>query len=278
MFFMFGLLLCIRGKIMCRKICKLEGMDHMRKTENKDEKDAMDKLLEAAFTEMVEQEYANRPRRVRRHHFSRRFKKNMKAMLRTVYTPEEAERKPAKGGSLVELMRPIRSRRAVVVVAVLALLLFGTTANGTNPIILWLHDSWMEQHGDYVEIENRENGVAVSEEGFRKYELAELPEGYEVIEEQWDESVSMYMVTYSDADGNIFMFRQGRKDNKNLGNFTAERKELEEVKIGELEGYYLRDENLYNLVLSDEEYMLVFSGELSKEEFAVIADGLRAVK
>ena len=74
------------------------------------------------------------------------------------------------------------------------------------------------------------------------------------------------------------MFRQGRKDNKNLGNFTAERKELEEVKIGELEGYYLRDENLYNLVLSDEEYMLVFSGELSKEEFAVIADGLRAVK
>lgn len=250
----------------------------MRKTENKDEKDAMDKLLEAAFTEMVEQEYANRPRKVRRHHFSRRFKKNMKAMLRTVYTPEEAERKPAKGGSLVELMRPIRSRRAVVVVAVLALLLFGTTANGTNPIILWLHDSWMEQHGDYVEMQKQEKGEEVSEEGIRKYELAALPEGYELIEEQLDENVGIYMVTYSDADGNLFMFRQGRKDNKNLGNVTANRKDLEEVEVGDLAGYYVRDTDTANLVLSDEEYMLLFFGDFTKKEFIEIADGLRAAK
>lgn len=240
--------------------------------------DDIDKLLQAAFTEMVEKEYANRPTRFPRHRFSRRFRRNMDELLRTGKAPADNERKPAGGFSLLELMRPVRSRRAILIVAALVVLLFGTTASGTNPIIVWLHDNWMEQHGDYVEIQNREKGEGISKKTFCKYELTEVPEGYEVVEAEFDESVGIYFMTYADKDGNLFIFNQAKKDNGNLGNVTANRKEMEEVNIGSLEGYYVHDAESSNLVLSDEDYMLVFSGELSKEELLEIASGLSAVE
>ncbi len=269
---------------------KAQGAEEAQGTEEAQggkEADELDKLFAAAFDEMVAQDYAKRPKKFRKHRYSRRFRRNMDAMLRTAVASEKAAHgegeavhkadKAAGGFSLLELMRPVRSRRAIVVVLALALVLFGTTASGTNPIIIWLHDSWMEQHGDYVEIQKQEEGEEVSKEKLRKYELAELPEGYEVMEEQLDADVGIYFMTYADEEGNLFIFNQGRKDNKNLGNVTANRKEMEEVKLGDLTGFYVRDTDTANLVLSDDEYMLVFIGDFSKEEFLEIAAGLRAV-
>lgn len=262
----------------------LDGMDRIKdieKFDNMDESDDMDeldKLIQEAFEKMVELGYERRPKKFPRHRFSRRFRRNMDELLRTGRAPEEAGSRPAGGFSLLELMRPVRSRRIILVVAVLMLLLFGTTAGSMNPIIVWMHDSWMEQHGDYVELQNREEEDSVSQESFCKYELSEVPEGYEVVRKVYDEDVGIYYMTYADKDGNLLIFNQGKKENGNLGNVTANRKDIEEVSVGDLTGFYIHDAESSNLVLSDEEYMLVFSGDLSKEEFLEIASHLHAVE
>ena len=270
-----------------KKMDNMDRLDNMANMNNMDipadneelgDMDDIDRLLQAAFTEMVEKEYANRPEKFPRHRFSRKFRRNMDELLRTGKAPAEKERKPIGAFSLLELMRPVRSRRAILIAAALVVLLFGTTASGTNPIIVWLHDSWMEQHGDYGEIQNREKGEGVSQKTFCKYELTEVPAGYEVVREEYDESIGIYYMTYADKDGNLLIFNQGAKDNGNLGNVTANRRDMEEVQVGGLEGYYVHDADTGNLILSDEKYMLVFIGDLSKAEFLELASGLRAVE
>ena len=158
---------------------------------------------------------------------------------------------------------------------VLMVCMFGATVNGTNPIIVWLYDSWMEQHGDYVELESREKEEKLSQGDFQRYELAQVPEGYQLEEEKFDESIGIYYMLYSNEKKSTFSFSQGKKENGNLGNITADRKNMEQVKVGEFEGYYVKDSYTRNLVLSDEEYMLVFIGNLSKEEFLTMAEDLR---
>ncbi len=270
-----------------KKMDNMDRLDNMANMNNMDipadneelgDMDDIDRLLQAAFTEMVEKEYANRPEKFPRHRFSRKFRRNMDELLRTGKAPAEYERKPAGGFSLLELMRPVRSRRAILIAAALVVLLFGTTASDTNPIIVWLHDSWMEQHGDYVEIQNREKDESISKKTFCKYELTEVPAGYELRGEEYDESVGIYYMFYANEEEQAFIFKQGTKDNGNLGNVTANRKDMEEAQVGGLEGYYVHDADTGNLILSDERYMLVFIGDLSKAEFLELASGLRAVE
>lgn len=236
----------------------------------------LDDEIRKAFDEIVDEEYANRPK-VPKAQFSKEFERMMQSVL---YDDPEEEVEPEKKvsglSSLLALFRPIRSRRAVVLVAVLMMLLVGTTAGGANPIIIWLHDSWMEQHGDYVEIENREDAAKITKESFQKYELAELPEGYELKNEQYDQEMGIYYITYVDGKDNVLFFKQGKKENGNLGNITANRKDIEEVEVDGFEGYYVRDSDIANLVLSDEEYMLVFTANMSKEQLIGLAGGLQA--
>lgn len=259
------------------------NMDTMEGTKNKDSMEAknnmdsadcdeMNKLLKAAFSQMVEQEYEKRPKEFPKHQFSPQFEHSMEELLRT---GKMADKKDDREFSLLALLRPIRSRRAVLAMVVLMVCLFGATVSGTNPIIVWLHDSWMEQHGDYVEIENRENDAEVSDGEFQRYELTQIPEGYQLTEELFDESIGMYYLYYINEDESTFTFRQSKKENGNIGNITANRKDMEQVRVGEFEGYYFKDSDNDNFILSNAEYMLVFTGNLSKEEFIEMAEGLQ---
>lgn len=238
--------------------------------------EVMDEEIRMAFEAIVDEEYANRPK-VPKAQFSEEFERRMQSLLydEPEVEVEPEEKKTSRLSSMLALFRPVKSRRAIVVVAAVMMLLVGMTAGGANPIIIWLHDSWMEQHGDYVEIENRENTAEVSKESFQKYELTELPEGYELKNEQFYEEIGIYQMTYIDEQENVLFFKQGKKENGNLGNITANRKDIEEVNINGLEGYYVKDSDMANLVLSDEEYMLVFTANLSKEQFIKLAEGLQ---
>lgn len=250
---------------------RTESTDDMESADSKE----MDKLLKAAFSQMVEQEYEKRPKEFPRHQFSPQFEHSMEELLRTGKISDKTEKKDKREFSMLALLRPIRSRRAVLAMVVLMVCMFGATVNGTNPIIVWLYDSWMEQHGDYVEMESREKEEKPSQGVFQRYELAQIPEGYQLAEELFDESVGIYYMLYSNEDENTFIFKQGKKENGNFGNVSANRKDMEQVKVGEFEGYYVKDSYTSNLVLSDEEYMLVFIGDLSKEEFLTMAEDLR---
>lgn len=260
-----------------------DTMDDMKSVDNTDTMDSadcdeMDKLLKAAFSQMVEQEYEKRPKEFPKHQFSPQFEHSMEELLRTGKMADKKEKKDDREFSLLALLRPIRSRRAVLAMVVLMVCLFGATVSGTNPIIVWLHDSWMEQHGDYVETENREKDAEVISGEFHKYELTQIPEGYQLAEELFDESVGIYYMLYSNEKENTFIFKQGKKENGNFGNVSANRKDMEQIRVGEFEGYYVKDSDTENLVLSDEEYMLVFIGNLSKEEFLVMAESLKVAE
>ena len=250
---------------------RTESTDDMESADSKE----MDKLLKAAFSQMVEQEYEKRPKEFPRHQFSPQFEHSMEELLRTGKISDKTGKKDKREFSMLALLRPIRSRRAILAMVVLMVCMFGATVNGTNPIIVWMYDSWMEQHGDYVELESREKEEKLSQGDFQRYELAQVPEGYQLEEEKFDESIGIYYMLYSNEKKSTFSFSQGKKENGNLGNITADRKNMEQVKVGEFEGYYVKDSYTRNLVLSDEEYMLVFIGNLSKEEFLTMAEDLR---
>lgn len=248
-----------------------ESIDDMESADSKE----MDKLLKAAFSQMVEQEYEKRPKEFPKHQFSPQFEHSMEELLRTGKISDKTEKKDKREFSMLALLRPIRSRRAVLAMVVLMVCMFGATVSGTNPIIVWLHNSWMEQHGDYVELESREKEEKSSQGDFQRYELAQIPEGYLLEDEGFDESVGIYYMYYINEEENTFTFRQSMKDNGNLGNITANRKDMEQVKIGGFEGYYFKDSDNDNLILSNEEYILVFTGNVSKEEFLEMADKLQ---
>ena len=59
---------------------------------------------------------------------------------------------------------------------------------------------------------------------------------------------------------------------------TANREDLEEVEIGDFEGYYFKDADTKNMVLSDEEYTLLFIGDFSREEFLGLAENLHVIE
>lgn len=259
------------------------GMDSKDSMEARDDmenigSDSMDELLKAAFSQMVEQEYEERTKEFPKHQFSPRFERSMEELLRTGKMSDKTEKKDKRDLSLLALLRPIRSRRAVLAMVVLMVCLFGATVSGTNPIIVWLHDSWMEQHGDYVELENREKDEKPSQGEFQRYELTQVPEGYRLVDKGFDESIGIYYMYYVNEEENTFTFRQSMKDNGNIGNITADRKNMEQVKVGEYEGYYVKDADNDNFILSDAKYMLVFTGSLSKEEFLAMAEGLKVAE
>lgn len=253
-----------------------DGVESLEGIESLDSGDEeLDRLLKQAFEKMVAEDYAKRPQEFPKHQFSARFERNMEKLLCAAETPTE---EPAAKFSLLELLRPIRSKKAVVVMAAIMVLVFGMTAGGTNPIIIWLHDNWMQQQGDYVEVQNREDKAGVSEEVFHKYELAEIPKGYRVVDEEFDEDVGVYMITYVDKNGNMLIVRQSKKDNGNIGNLTAGRKDINRIEVGDFEGYYVDDLDMSNLVLCDKEYMVVITGYLSRDEFLKLAENLQVAE
>ena len=253
-----------------------DGVESLEDTDSLDSgDDELDRLLKQAFEKMVAEDYANRPQEFPKHQFSARFERNMEKLLRAAEEPTE---EPAAKFSLLELLRPIRSRKAVVVMAAIMVLVFGMTAGGTNPIIIWLHDNWMQQHGDYVEVQNREDKAKVSEDTFRKYVLKEIPEGYELKNEQYDKDIGIYYMTYVDKEGKLLIIRQSKKENGNIGNLTAGRKDIVQIEVGDFEGYYVEDSDTDNLVLCDKEYMVVFTGNLTREDFLKLAENLQVAE
>ena len=90
--------------------------------------------------------------------------------------------------------------------------------------------------------------------------------------------MGVYQIFYVREDGQMLTIQQYKKDNNNLGNFTASRKDMEKITIGDFEGYFIQDSDMNNLILSDEETILLFTGDLSKEELLEIAGNLKVAE
>ncbi len=237
----------------------------------------MDILLKEAFGELVEQEYQQRPRNLPKHRFSMRFRIKMYRLLRQV----GAKSKRLDGGSsMLELYRPVRSKRGLVIILALLLMLLGGTITAAETLVQWLNEIMLEQHGDHVKIFKKETGVmdeelSNGEERFFKYNLAELPEGYRLVEEVYRQRFDEYQITYVNDKGDMMPLRQSGYKEGIMGNITSGFKGMDKVTVNDFMGYYVRDVDTANLVLTDGEYVIELFGNLSKKELISLAKRLQ---
>lgn len=237
----------------------------------------MDILLKEAFGELIEQEYQQRPRNLPKHRFSMRFRIKMYRLLRQV----GAKSKRLDGGSsMLELYRPVRSKRGLVIILALLLMLLGGTITAAETLVQWLNEIMLEQHGDHVKIFKKETGVmdeelSNGEERFFKYNLAELPEGYRLLEEVYIQRFNEYQITYVNDKGDMMLLRQSGCREGIMGNITSGFKGMDKVTVNDFMGYYVRDVDTANLVLTDGEYVIELFGNLSKKELISLAKRLQ---
>jgi len=244
--------------------------------------DNMDLLLKEAFEEIVTEEYENRPLDLPEHRFSLKFRIKMRRLIRRIGTKE---REPGEKTSILELYRPIRSRRRLILLIALMLLLLGGTVAAARTLICWLYEISLEQRDDHVKVNREENVImengeetAETEKSFRKYKLTKIPEGYHLVSEEVGEKFEEYRVAYMNEEGYALLFRQNGYEDITMGNITYAMKGLEEITVNHFTGYYMEDDNVGSLILSDEETLIELSGKMSKEELLELAEGLELME
>ncbi|NBH13156.1 DUF4367 domain-containing protein [Lachnospiraceae bacterium] len=242
--------------------------------------DNMDLLLKEAFEEMVTEEYENRPLEFPEHRFSLRFRIKMRRLMNQIKVKKEEREDDS---SLLELYRPIHSRKRLLLMIALLLLLLGGTVVAAKTLISWLYQVTLEQREDHVKV-NRyetaisENETAVTEGSFQKYKLTKIPEGYELMESRTDEIFKESVEIYKNSEGYLLLLRQNGRGEITMGNVTSDKTELKEVNVKGFEGYYVEDCETANLILSDGEYLIEIFANLSKEELVDLAEGLESVQ
>ena len=181
---------------------------------------------------------------------------------------------------MLELYRPVRSKRGLVIILALLLMLLGGTITAAETLVQWLNEIMLEQHGDHVKIFKKETGVmdeelSNGEERFFKYNLAELPEGYRLVEEVYRQRFDEYQITYVNDKGDMMLLRQSGYKEGIMGNITSGFKGMDKVTVNDFMGYYVRDVDTANLVLTDGEYVIELFGNLSKKELISLAKRLQ---
>ncbi|MEG1140754.1 MAG: hypothetical protein RSD55_08840, partial [Lachnospiraceae bacterium] len=130
--------------------------------------DQLLKSITKAAMELDYESYVNRPK----HHFSHCFRKKMRQ-------DSEVQQKNQK--ELYVYNRRFSGRRAILLIAVLAIIM-GMTAFAVSPFVEQLGNLKFIGHPGYMEIEVTDGGAA--KDGFVAYVPTEIPEGYELCEEE----------------------------------------------------------------------------------------------
>ena len=237
----------------------------------------MDKLLRQAFDQIAKEEYENRPVEIPAHKFSLRFHWKMHKLFRMSGAGKK-EGVGKTGGSPMELFRPIRSKRKMAAIVLLILMLVGGTTIAAEPFIRWLQNFYIEQNEDNVVVQNNEldESVEHTKENFRKYRLTEVPEGYSLESEKFDEGFQRYLLIYINEEDTLFL-KQTWQEDKSAENLTSDNQELMDVKVNGFTGYFAEDDGIGSLVLSNGVYKIVLGGEFSKEELVQLANKLELV-
>lgn len=226
----------------------------------------MDRLLKDTFAEMVKEEYENRPEIGVEHKFSLKFHWKMRKVFRKLETRKRSRAKE-KDDSLLELYRPVRSMKRRVAIALLVLMLVGGTAFATEPMIRWLCNFYVNQYDDHVEIQKNVEDTDDKERGtFRKYHLTEIPKGYTLKTEEFDEELQRYTITYNNAEGKVLFLQQTWQEDRIPENLTSDTELLEDIKVSGFTGYYVEDDGIGTVIFSNGVYKLVLGGLFSKEE------------
>lgn len=235
----------------------------------------MDKLLRQAFDQIAKEEYENRPVEIPEHKFSLRFHWKMHKLFRMSGAGKK-EGVGKTGGSPMELFRPIRSKRKMAAIALLILMLVGGTTIAAEPFIRWLQNFYIEHNEDHVVVQNNEldESVEHTKENFRKYRLTEVPEGYSVRSELFEEGFQRYQIIYGNESGDLLSLKQTWQQDDTTENLTTNTEVIKDIGVNGFTGYYLKDKEVNSLILSNGVYKLVIDAKLSKEELIELVSKL----
>ena len=226
----------------------------------------MDKLLKEAFDEIAKEEYVNRPTDFPEHRFSLRFRLKMHRLLNESVADKKTGIAGA-GNSILELYRPVHTKRRLAAIALLVFVLVGGTAFGAEPIIQWLNNFCIEQSEDHVMIQNNEldESMEHTKANFRKYCLTEVPEGYSLEKEEFDEEFQRYSTIYVNGENMLFLQQSWQEDNV-PENLTSDMKGLQDIEVNGFTGCYAEDNGIGTLIISNGVYKLVLNGSFMKDE------------
>lgn len=234
----------------------------------------MDELLALAFEETAKDGYSSRMKSLPRHRFTFRFYRNMHKIFRMPEIQEKFRKKRVKG-SVLELYRPIHSKRRLAVIVLLLLMVIGGSSFASEPLIRWLSSFYTEQNDDHIRFQNDESNIGIgSRDIFRNYGFKDVPKGYSFISEEFDEGFQQYFVTYSDEEGKILYLRQVWQEDKHPENLTSDIELLKDIEINGFTGYFIEDDGVGSLIISNGTYKLVLSGPFSKKELIELAGKL----
>lgn len=235
----------------------------------------MDKLLKQALEEIVKEDYENRPQDIPKHRFSAEFRRKMKQAVRMMEAPGKNDA-GRSGNSLLELYHPIRSKRKWAVLALLILMLIGGSAIAAEPIRHWLKGFRVEQNSDHVRIQNGTEQTSAGENRgeFRRYRLGEVPEGYVLEQEKFEEGFQRYSIRYVNGSNNVLSLKQTWQEKEYPENLTSDTEEMKDIEINGFTGYCVEDNGMSSLIISNGVYKLVLDGPFSKKELIELAGKL----
>ena len=231
----------------------------------------MDELLILAFEEAAKDRYNNRVRFHQKHRFSFKKKKKMHKLLRM----QEKCRSKRSGGTILELYRPVYSKRRMVVIVLLLLMVIGGSSFASEPLIRWLNSFYVEQNDDHVKFQNDDNDMGIGSRAvFRKYCFLDIPEGYTFVSEKYDEEFQKYYLTYVDSEEKILYLKQVWQESKASENLTSDTEQVKDIEVNGFTGYYVEDNGMGTLIISNGVYKLVLDGPFTKEELVDLAGKL----
>lgn len=237
----------------------------------------IDKLLEKAFEELAKIEYEQRPTDLPQHKFSLRFHCKMYWSLWKARRRKAKKRKKLiledRDKALTVLYRPLQHKKRVALVLVL-LLFTGSVALSADSVFHFIFDRAIKRQNDHMGVVYQE-WEEHSQEEFQKYEITDIPDGYYLEEEYYNEKFQVYRLVYRDESGHLLYLNQSWQTDGMIGNVTSGTKNVEEVKIKEYPGYYVSDGDIHTLVFSDGIYILELSGKPSKTRLIEIAESLK---
>lgn len=235
--------------------------------------DKMDMILKQAFDVLAKEEYDNSLKNIPKHRFSLRFRWRMHRMTFRM-KQKEAKESDENHASLTALYRTVSRKRLVLIILILMLLVSGTLL-AAKPLLYWLYNRYVKQQEDHVEIMNQEDTASSARTGFRKYKIKELPKGYHLFDESFDEEFQEYQADYYDEEDNILSLRQFWKEEEDLGKVTLDSGDMENVEVNKFTGYYVVDHDTGSFILSDGIYVVIISGNCSKEALMEITLNLK---
>lgn len=236
----------------------------------------IDKLLEKAFEELAKIEYEQRPTDLPQHKFSLRFHCKMYWSLWKARRRKAKKRKKLiledRDKALTVLYRPLQHKKRVALVLVL-LLFTGSVALSADSVFHFIFDRAIKRQNDHMGVVYQE-WEEHSQEEFQKYEITDIPEGYYLEEEYYNEKFQVYRLVYRDESGHLLYLNQSWQTDGMIGNVTSGSGRREEVEVNGLIGCYVEDEDSKALVLSDGIYMVELNGQFSKERLIEIAKSI----